>query len=111
MGDNMRYHIDSMKLEEFIEKANGCLDKMNDQVKAMKDLITKTKWQGNAYEAALVKYNNLIKEIEGIPYTINLYIKFVETVVEKYGEGNAEIMKSFKEIVEKLELARLKHEI
>lgn len=107
----MRYHIDSIKLEEFIEKSNNYLEKMNDQVKVMKDLITKTKWQGRAYEAALVKYNNLIKEIEEIPYTINLYIKFMETVVEKYGEGNDEIMKSFKQIVEKLELERSKHGI
>lgn len=107
----MRYHIDSIKLEEFIEKANGYLDRMNNQVKIMKELINKTKWRGNAYDTALIKYNNLIKEIEEIPYTINLYIKFMETVVEKYGEGNDEIMKSFRNIVEKLELERMKYEL
>lgn len=107
----MRYHINSIKLEEFIEKANNCLEKMNEQVKIMKELINKTKWRGNAYDAALTKYNGIIKELDEVVYQINLYIKFMETVLEKYGEGNDAIMKSFKEIVEKLELERAKNEI
>lgn len=111
----MRYHINSIKFEEFLEKANNYLERINKQIEVMKDLINRLKWQGQAYEAALIKYNNLIKELETFAYTINLYIKFMETVLEKYGEGNDEIMKSFKKVVEELEkeleLERAKDEI
>lgn len=107
----MKYQINSTQLEEFIDHIWKYITKMDEQIIVMKDLINKTKWQGNAHDAALINYNKLITELENIPYTLRLYINFLKTLLTKYGEGNKEIKKSFKEIVEKLELERKKYEL
>lgn len=107
----MKYYVDSRKIEEFINECNGSINEIQEQVKIMNNLINKTTWRGNAYEAALHKYNQIMSEIKEIPETLNLYVKFMELVIKNYGEGTEKLKKEFQDIVEKLELERLKNEL
>ena len=107
----MKYQVNSTQLEEFINNILVYITKMDEQLLVMKGLINKTKWQGNAHDAAVINYDKIIKKLENIPSTLKLYIEFLETVLSKYGESNSEIKKSFVEIIEKLELEREKYEL
>lgn len=107
----MRYYIDSRKIGEFINKCNNYIEEMRQESKVMKDLINKTTWQGNARDAASLKYNKIMEKVDDVPEKLTLYIKFMEIVVNNYGESFEKIMKDFKDVVEKLELEKVKNEL
>lgn len=107
----MKYYVDSLKIEEFINDCNNLIKEMTDQIKIMKELINKTTWKGNAYDAAFQKYNQIMSDVAQIPEKLNLYVKFMELVIKNYGEGTEKLKKEFKEMIEKLELERLKNEL
>lgn len=107
----MKYYVDSVKIEEFINNCNSYINELQKQSVVMKSLIDKTIWQGNARDAASLKYNKIMKEVDKVPETLTLYINFMETVVKNYGEGTERIKKEFQEIIEKLELEKVKNEL
>lgn len=107
----MKYYVDSIKIEEFINNCNSCIEEMQKQSVVMKGLVDKTNWQGNARDAASLRYKKLMEEVDKIPETLSLYIKFMELVVKNYGEGTDRIKKEFQDIIEKLELEKVKNEL
>ena len=107
----MKYYVDSVKIEEFINNCNAYIDEMKQESIVMKGLIDKTTWQGNARDAATLKYNKIMEEVNKIPENLTLYIKFMEIVVKNYGEGIEKIKKEFQELIEKLELEKVKNEL
>lgn len=107
----MKYYVDSKKIEEFINKCNNYIEEMKQESVIMKGLIDKTTWQGNARDAASLKYNEIMKEVDEIPEKLVLYVKFMEIVVKNYGASFEKIKKEFQEVVEKLELEKKKNEL
>lgn len=107
----MKYYVDSVKIEEFINNCNGYINELQKQSVVMKGLIDKTIWQGNARDAATLRYKKIMEEVNKISENLTLYIKFMEIVVKNYGEGTERIKKEFQEIIEKLELEKVKNEL
>ena len=107
----MKYYVDSMKIEEFINNCNGYINELIEESKIMRGLINETVWKGNAYEAALLKYNNIMNEIDEVSQKLNLYTKFMEIVIKNYGEGTEKLQKEFQTLIERLELEKKKNEL
>lgn len=107
----MKYYVDSIKIEEFINNCNGYIEEMKKEIIVMKGLIDKTTWQGNARDAVSLKYETIMEDVNKIPETLTLYIRFMELVIENYGEGIEKLKKEFQEIMEKLKLEKIKNEL
>ena len=107
----MKYHVDSRKIEEFINTCNGYVNELMEESKIMRGLINETTWKGNAYNEALLKYNKIIEEVEEINEKINLYIKFMEIVIKNYGMGTEKLKQEFQNLIDRLELEKKKNEL
>lgn len=107
----MKYFVDSNKIEEFINNCNDCIKEMDNQSKIMKELPNKLTWRGNAHDAAILKYNKIMDDLEKIPEDLTLYTKFMELVVKNYGEGTEKLKKEFQEILQRLEIERVSNEL
>lgn len=105
----MKYYVNSVKIEKFINNCNGYIEELKNESLNMKSLIEKPKWKGNAYDAVSQKYNKTISNIDKMIEELSLYIKFMEIVLRNYGEGTEKIMKEFQKIVEELEMEKLKN--
>lgn len=107
----MKYYVDSIKIEEFINNCNGYIEEMKTECRVMRDIINKTKWKGNAHDAASLKYSKIMDDVDKIPDVLSLYVKFMEIVVKNYGEGTEKLRKELQAVISKLEMEKMKNEL
>ncbi len=97
-GINDVIALETQKLEVFKEKM--------DEYKA---LIEKVHWKGQGFLAYSKKFDNNVLEMEDVYKRLDAFIKFLDIVINKYGEGLEEIMNEFKRLEQETELRRLKN--
>ena len=107
----MKYYVDSIKIEEFINNCNGYINELQKQSVVMKGLIDKTIWQGNARDAATLRYGKIMDDVDKMPDVLSLYVKFMEIVVKNYGEGTEKLRKELQAVISKLEMEKMKNEL
>lgn len=108
----MKFQIDSLRLEELISKVNNRINnELIPQVQIIRDMGGKVEWKGLSRDAAVTKYNDIVKEILEYGNTITMYMKFLEIVVEKYGENVEEIKKEILNLIEKEKMEKNIYEL
>lgn len=108
----MKYRIDSLKIQELVDKVNGRINsELASEIALIKELGNNVEWKGASRDAAISRYNELTKEIIDLEETLSMYMKFLEIVVEKYGEGLDEIRNSILDVVDQIKLENGTYEL
>jgi septation ring formation regulator EzrA len=97
-GINDIITLETQKLENYKIKV--------EEYSALKDDLL---WRGKGYNAAMKKFNSNVDEMNDIYKRIDASIRFLDIVINKFGEGLEEIMQEFKQLEEETELRRLKN--
>ena len=95
----MKYCIDSEKMDEVLTNFYSIIDLIDNEIRIMDELVEHTNWYGDARDIFVSSYHETINTISNIPTNLRLYLKFMEKVVDEYGEGYATIEKSFRELL------------
>lgn len=99
----MKYNIDFAKINEIKNDFDQIIKEMQSEIDIMNNLLEKTSWNGPARNAFEDNYNKKMQVISTIPGNLQLYVKFMELVIENYGDGFEQIEKSFQELLDEQE--------
>lgn len=95
----MKYKIIGKEIDNYAKNVNDLIDyQFNDIINEIKSFVNNTKWNGPAKESFNQRYENVIKEINKIPYFVSIYTDFLYATINNYGETLDEIKKKLQEI-------------
>lgn len=109
MNPNRVILVSSEGINDVITLETQKLENLKTKIEEYRALKDNLKWRGKGYNATMEKVDENVAEMEDIAKRIDAFIKFLDIVINKYGEGLEEIMKEFKKLEEETELRRLKN--
>ena len=109
MNPNKVIVVSSGGINDVITLETQKLENYKAKIEEYRALKNDLKWKGKGYTIAMEKYDENIAEMEDIYKRMDAFIKFLDIVINKYGEGLEEIMKEFKKLEEETEQRRLKN--
>lgn len=108
----MRYRVKGQEMSDFIKNVDNLMTtKFAYKVMEMKPLARETEWTGPAKETFTRKYEEVVKELDKIPYIISLYTEFLEKTLDNFDDAVEEFKKRFVELNQELDKKGQKDEL
>ncbi|MBP5684713.1 MAG: hypothetical protein J6X02_05615 [Bacilli bacterium] len=99
--------VNSNGINLLIEKEQEKIELLNTKIDEYKKLADDVNWRGPTKETVLYRFYENVLDMENISKRLQVFIKFLDIVVNNYGEGLEEIKKEMKKIEDEEMLRRL----
>ncbi len=100
----MKYIVKSNEIDTFNSQVEDIINnEITPTVSIMDKLAKKTLWEGIACDAFTSSYDDTMKEIDKIPNYLYLYNKFLNDVINGYGDAFDELKKELEKLEDELE--------
>jgi len=110
MGATKEIRINSNSLNELIKLEQEKIELLTTKVEEYKKLADEVNWRSPTKDEILYTFYENVHDMENITKRFSAFIKFLDIVINNYGEGLEEIKKEMKNLEDDEMLRRLKNE-
>ena len=109
MNPSNEIKVNSNGINSFIKLEETKIDELNTKIDEYKKIADKVNWQSPNKDEILSTFYENVHEMENISKRFSVFIKFLDIVLNNYGEGLEEIKKELKKLEDDEMLRRLKN--
>ena len=103
----MQYIVKGNEISSFANNVDNIINNyMIPKINVMKEYASRTDWNGDVRNKFVSKYEDIVFELEKIPYCLSLYTDFLSKTTSNYEDALLELEKKFKKLEEELEKGR-----
>ena len=107
MSSSKLIHVNSDGINDVITQEEEKLENLNNKIEEYRNLVNSLRWKSVVRDQIMESYEKNIEDMQNASKRIDAFIKFLDIVINNYGEGLEEVMISLKKMEDEEEMRRL----